>query len=143
MKNGETLTIPLVDEAIEILRRRAKTATGDWVFPGNTKEGHAGPFRVQWEQFAKDAGVQDLHVHDLRRSLGTWMISSGSSTTLTMRALGHKTIHAALVYQRAVDRAVKHGMQRAVSAIAQAANSKGARVVPLHRRARAASSSAK
>ena len=38
MKNGESLTIPLVQEAIDVLRRREKTANGNaWVFPGNTK----------------------------------------------------------------------------------------------------------
>jgi integrase len=145
MKNGENLTIPLVVEAVEILRRRAQTAIGDWVFAGETKKGHAGPFRRQWERFVKAAGVPDLHVHDLRRSLGTWMISSGSSTALTMRALGHKTIHAALVYQRALDRAIKQGMQRAVSAITKAGAGKRApaKVVPLRLRTRASSSSPK
>ena len=97
MKNGESLTIPLVQEAIDVLRRREKTANGNaWVFPGNTqKAGHGGPKRGKWLRLLERAGLSDLHPHDLRRSLGSWMASSGASTTVTMRALGHKSVSAA------------------------------------------------
>jgi integrase len=100
MKNGDPLDIGLIPKAVEILRRRAENANGcPWVFPGNTPKGHAGPFRVKWARFIEKAEVPDLRIHDLRRTLGSWMSDTGSSTVTTMRALGHKTIDAALVYQ--------------------------------------------
>jgi len=95
MKNGDPLTVPLVKEAVEILQRRAEKSDGmkgaknnPWVFPGNTASGHAGPARKKWAAFVKKAGVSDLRIHDLRRSLGSWMANSGANTVLTMRAPG-------------------------------------------------------
>jgi integrase len=122
MKNGEPLTIPLVSEAVEILKRRTESLNGEgWVFPGDTPDGHRGPFRAQWERFTKEAKLHGLRIHDLRRSLGSWMVAAGASTAVTMRALGHKNVNAALIYQRLVIEPVRAAMQDAVSALAKAA----------------------
>jgi integrase len=148
MKNGEPLTIPLVQEAVNILRDRADNLERErdeasepspWVFPGNTPAGHAGPFRAQWGRLTAAAGVPDLRIHDLRRSLGSWMASSGASTVLTMRALGHKSITAALIYQRLAADPVREAMQRAVTAMAEAAKPKKGQLkqMPKSKRAKA------
>jgi integrase len=137
MKNGDPLTIPLVQEVIEILRRRAKTADPEWVFPGGTGAGHMGPQRKQWLQLMKAAGLSDLRIHDLRRSLGSWMSSSGAATVMTMRALGHKTIDAALIYQQLEIAPVRKAMQQAVTAMSEA-NGPKAEVVEMPRRRKAA-----
>ena len=132
MKNGEVLTIPLVQEAIDILRRRAETANGNpWVFPGRTSSGHLGPQRKQWENLLKRAGLTDLRVHDMRRSLGSWMASNGASTTITMRALGHRSFSAALVYQRLAADPVRAEMQRAVTALVSATTPKAGELIKL------------
>ena len=126
MKNGEPLTIHLVTEAVHILRRRADQADrSPWVFPGDTSAGHMGPQRKRWQQLVAAAKVPDLRVHDLRRSLGSWMSSTGANTVITMRALGHKSINAALIYQRLAADPVRGAMQTAVTAMMKAANGKG------------------
>ena len=123
MKNGEPLTIHLVNEAIDILQRRAKNATDNpWVFSGDTAAGHMGPQRKKWLQLVTAAKAPDLRIHDLRRSLGSWMSSTGANTVLTMRALGHKSINAALIYQRLAADPVRGAMQTAVSAMMKAAH---------------------
>ena len=133
MKNGEPLTIPLVQEAVDVLRRRNDGANGNsWVFPGETRLGHAGPFRKQWKRFTNEAGFPDLRIHDLRRSLGSWMAGTGASTVLTMRALGHKTISAALIYQRLPAEPVRSAMQSAVTEMLRKANGK-AQVIPIRK----------
>jgi integrase len=120
IKNQEPLPVPLIQESLEILRRRSDTVNAtEWVFPGNTAEGHAGPFRAQWERFITTAKLKNFRVHDLRRSLGSWMASSGATSVLTMRALGHKTINAALIYQRLALDPVRNAMQEAVSAMSK------------------------
>ncbi len=137
MKNGEPLTIPLVEEAVEILRRREKKADSEWVFPGGTPAGHMGPPRKQWLQLLKAASLRDLRLHDLRRSLGSWMSNTGANTVMTMRALGHKSIDAALIYQRLEISPVRDAMQRAVTAMSHAAKGKGPKaVVEITRKAR-------
>lgn len=39
-----------------------------------------------------DCGIKDLHLHDLRRSLGSWMLSSGASIETVSKILGHSSI---------------------------------------------------
>jgi integrase len=40
----------------------------------------------------RECGIEDLHIHDLRRSLGSWMISSGASIEEVSKTLGHSSI---------------------------------------------------
>ena len=40
----------------------------------------------------QECGIENLHIHDLRRSLGTWMLSSGASIAEVSKTLGHSSI---------------------------------------------------
>jgi integrase len=139
LKNGEPLTIPLVQQAVDVLQKRTAKAKGKaWVFPGDTAQGHMGPQRKKWLEFVKRAGAPDLRVHDLRRSLGSWMANSGASTVVTMRALGHKTVDAALIYQRLAADPVREAAQRAVTALMDAAKAKPGQLIKMPARKRKA-----
>jgi integrase len=125
MKNGKPLVLPLVEEAVEILRRRAAKANGNpWVFPGNTVAGHMGSPRKKWAEFVEKAELPDLRVHDLRRTLGSWMASTGASTTITMKALGHRSVTTAMIYQQLAADPVREAAQRAVTAMLNDAKGK-------------------
>ena len=107
-------------------------------FRATRKAGHGGPKRGKWLRLLERAGLSDLHPHDLRRSLGSWMASSGASTTVTMRALGHKSVSAALIYQRLAADPVRAEMQKAVTALVNAAAPKAGELVELSTRKRIA-----
>jgi len=70
----------------------------------------------------KQAGINNLRIHDLRRSLGSWMASTGANMVATQRALGHKTIAVSLVYQRLAQDPVRAAMQTATSELVRLAN---------------------
>ena len=130
MKNGKPIVIPLVPRAVEALQARAqKKADDDWVFPGGTSAGHIGPPRKQWAKFLKRAKLTDLHLHDLRRTLGSWMTNTGANTVTTMRALGHRSIDAALIYQRLEISPVRDAMDRGLDAFLQVAKASKSNVV--------------
>ena len=40
----------------------------------------------------RECGIENLHLHDLRRSLGTWMLSSGATIEEVSKTLGHSSI---------------------------------------------------
>lgn len=40
----------------------------------------------------REHDIENLHIHDLRRSLGTWMLSSGASIEEVSETLGHSSI---------------------------------------------------
>ena len=43
---------------------------------------------------------QDLRIHDLRRSLGSWLTIGGMSLAVVGRAVGHRDRHGADPYAR-------------------------------------------
>lgn len=132
-KTGRTYTIALVDQALEILRRRRRAAAkgSRWVFPATgrpTPSGHLeNPYRA-WRDLAARAGMPDLHVHDLRRTAGVWMVRTGASTRVIADALGHSTLRAVEHYSDAADpELVRRELGKATRALERAAKPKGGR----------------
>jgi integrase len=101
-KNSAPLTIPLVGASLDILKARLADAkpAAVWVFPGIGKSGHYEESKNAWRTVLKRAGLVDLHIHDLRRTFGSWLASTGASMTIGAKAMGHKSLVAAAIYQR-------------------------------------------
>ena len=76
-KNGESHNVPLTDEAIQILKRRKANAESIFVFPGNGKAGHLADPKKAWKRILSHAEIEDLRIHDLRRTLGSWQAGLG------------------------------------------------------------------
>lgn len=99
-KSGKAMAIPLVDQVLPILkRRRAMHRESEWVFPSvpsvaggiKSKSGHVESIR-SWRPFLERAGIENLRIHDLRRSAGAWMISSDVPIATVSRSLHHSDI---------------------------------------------------
>jgi integrase len=120
-KNGQTLAVPLSPEAVRILARRLSEANGSpFVFPANSKHGHLqSPNREWWRVIAK-AGIKDLRLHDLRRTLGSWQAALGSSTSIIGKSLGHKSSAATQIYARLALEPVRASVNAATAAIVAA-----------------------
>ncbi|MGA2585361.1 MAG: site-specific integrase [Tepidisphaeraceae bacterium] len=121
-KNGLPLLLPLAGEAVQILRRRKKTSDSQWVFPTASttklsKSGHIEQFRHTWKEILKRAGVEDFRLHDLRRTIGSWMAISGSSLPQIGRALGHLNPTTTAVYARLSVDPVRIGVETATAAM--------------------------
>ena len=95
--------------------RRKAASRSDFVFPGRGVTGHLVEPKNCWARILKRAELSDLRLHDLRRSLGSWMAAGGTSLQVVARSLGHQSSSATEVYLRlqldsvrtAVDTAVK------------------------------------
>jgi len=98
-KNREPLTVPLIGEVVSLLADR-QAKGGEWVFPGTGKTGHLAEPKTAWRRILERAGIDDLRIHDLRRTLGSNMAAAGVNTITTARAMGHKTLSMALRYQQ-------------------------------------------
>jgi integrase len=104
-KNKEPLVCVLHPNAVEILRRRAeanaaKEEPSAFVFPSWGKTGHVTEPKKAWTDLLERAGIKGLHVHDLRRTLGSWQAATGASLSIIGRTLGHKNIATTAVYAR-------------------------------------------
>jgi len=117
-KNGEPLTIPLVEQAVVILRVRRNGAKGAFVFPQaeNPKKHLADPKRA-WARILKRASIVDLRLHDIRRTLGSYQALTGASLPIIGKSLGHKSQATTGVYARLNLDPVRASVQKAIDAM--------------------------
>ncbi|WP_158256620.1 tyrosine-type recombinase/integrase [Trinickia symbiotica] len=125
-KNGEPHEVPLTSDALEILEAmRELRSDSPFVFPGAGAKGHLTEPKRQWRKLLQAAGIEDLHIHDLRRTLGSWQAKSGVSLAMIGKTLGHKTLQTTLVYARLDSDPVRQAMQTATDAMKVAAGMAG------------------
>ncbi len=173
-KNGDPLVLPLMTEALEILRNRKPAKAAVFVFPGRGKSGHLESPKKGWERvldraelnelqrrirksghefewpiprvkangdkgaplegltaalnrarrIAEDleidtdgARMEDLRIHDMRRTLGSWQAATGASLVVIGKSLGHKDLSSTAIYSRLHLDPVRDAMQTATKAM--------------------------
>jgi integrase len=117
-KNKSPVHVPLVPEAVEIIHSRLTTAGGrEWVFPGRHGRGHLTDVRKPVAKVFKAAGLEDVHLHDLRRTFGSWQAANGSSELVIGKSLGHRNSRSTAVYARLTLDPVRHSVERATEAM--------------------------
>ena len=57
-KNGEPVTIPLIDDAVKILTARKLRTNEEWVFSGKGKSGHLADPKKSWKRVKQRATVE-------------------------------------------------------------------------------------
>lgn len=119
-KSGATHTVPLVPEAIRILKAREAHVTGQWVFPGTGQSEHLMDPKRAWKRILKRAGLEDLRLHDLRRTLGSWQASTGASLPIIGKALGHTNVNTTAIYSRLSLDPVRQAVETATEAMFEA-----------------------
>ena len=116
-KAGEPQVVPLHPQLVELLKERKKFVDSPFfVFPsgpGGTL-GHMIEPKAGWKRICARAGIKDLRIHDLRRTLGSWLATQGESLPLIGKALGHKSTGATVVYSRLALDPVRAAMTKAV-----------------------------
>ena len=81
-------------------RRSAVTAPSTWVWHSEKSEtGHVVNPEKPWRHFLKAAGIAErCSLHDVRRTLGSSLASSGISLPIISKALGHVSAQSARAY---------------------------------------------
>jgi integrase len=139
-KNGKPQTITLGPEAVAILEARKQaaerarlTTKSDkealrrlaFVFPSERSvSGHIQNPRRAWESVLQRAGINDLRIHDLRRTLGSWQARTGASLAIIGKSLNHQSHQATAIYARLDLDPVRQSVERATSAMLEAAGVK-------------------
>ena len=116
-KNGDPMQVPLGPDVLDILRRRRAETSSVFVLPGPGAKGHYMEPKRAWGTLLKRAKLEDLRIHDLRRSMGSWMTIQGTSLPIVGKALGHKTSQATSIYARLNLDPVRAAMEQAVEAM--------------------------
>jgi integrase len=134
-KSKRATTIPLTELASGLLERRREDIIGEWVFPSyiGSKDGCVREPRKPWQRVLERAGIANLRLHDLRRSVGSWLGASGTNSYTIARALGHQSVRSGEVYVRLAADPVRdalHAIQRSRPALDDAVRRTLASVVP-------------
>lgn len=120
-KNGTSQVVPLSPEVVTILEQRRHQTVNEWVFPGEGPNGHLVEPRKGWERILGRAGITDLRLHDLRRTLGSWQAKTGASLVIIGKSLNHKTPTATAIYARLDLDPVRQSINNANTAMLAAA----------------------
>ncbi len=123
-KNGEPQTVTLSAEVIEILNNRKSSDNTEFVFPGSGKSGHLEEPKKGWKRILARAGIDNLRIHDLRRTLGSWQAKTGASLAIIGKSLNHKNQNTTAIYARLDLDPVRDSVNKATSAMMQAAGLK-------------------
>lgn len=133
-KNGDPQTVTLTTEVVEILRTR-QGSDPMWVFPGTGVTGHLVEPKKAWKRVLGRAGIANLRIHDLRRTLGSWQAKTGASLVIVGKSLNHKSPSTTAIYARLDLDPVRDSVERATGAMFVAAGLRPtAEVVPLKRK---------
>lgn len=104
-KNDDVNIYMLSDVALEILQRRLDEnnkldTPSPYVFPGIGSQGHLVDPKKSFARIKKRMGVLDIRIHDLRRTLGSYMAIGNCSLPIIGQALNHKSQDSTAIYAR-------------------------------------------
>lgn len=117
-KNRQSYYVPLVGLAVQILQRRKDRAQSEWVFPSTRSEtGHLTKPEKAWRVLIERAGLNDVRIHDLRRTLASYQAMTGANMLIIAKTLNHKDMKSVQIYGRLQIDPVRHAMERALSAM--------------------------
>ena len=63
------------------------------------------------------AGIKDIRLHDLRRTLGSWQAATGANSYIIGRSLGHKNQQSTAIYARLSIDPIKESVEKAAQAM--------------------------
>ncbi|MGZ8094992.1 MAG: tyrosine-type recombinase/integrase [Methylosarcina sp.] len=130
-KNGTPQTVTLSPEAIQILHNRNSTKS-PFVFSGEGKTGHLVEPKNCWKRILDRAGLTDLRIHDLRRTLGSWQAKTGASLSIIGKSLNHKNTSTTAIYARLDLDPVRESVERATGAMLAAGGLKeSGEIIPI------------
>lgn len=88
-----------------------------------------------WKRILERAGIDNLRIHDLRRTLGSWQAKTGASLAIIGKSLNHKNQNTTAIYARLDLDPVRDSVNKATSAMMQAAGlNNGATVMQLKKK---------
>jgi integrase len=112
-KGGRPFFIHLSDPAMEILHSLPRLEGNPYIFPSLTCEGkRLWEIDKPWRSIRAKAGMEHVHIHDLRRSVGSWLAESGVSLQLIGKVLNHHDVGTTQIYARLTEDPAKAALDR-------------------------------
>lgn len=108
-KSGRVHHIPLSTRAVATLKALPREKDNPYVIPGAREGQPMKNIDKAWRRIRKAAALEDVRIHDLRRTTGSYMAQDGASLHLIGTVLNHRDPSTTAVYahfQRDQERAM-------------------------------------
>ncbi len=113
-------TVPLGRQARTILYRQPRTGSA-FVFPSPRDPARPrSPDLPLWYRVRKEAGIEDVRLHDLRHTMASHAVMNGVPVPVVSRLLGHSNVRMTLRYAHLADRDIEAAAERVGQAMARA-----------------------
>ena len=100
-KAGRSHLLPLPTVTVAMLESLPSRGRSSWLFPSGTSEsGHLEEPKKAWQRIRGRADIKDVRIHDLRRTLGSWLAANGYGLPLIGRVLNHSQPSVTAIYAR-------------------------------------------
>ena len=115
-------TVPLNARARAILERQPR-GESPFVFPSPCDPSRPrGPHLGLWYRVRREAGIEDVRLHDLRHTHASHAVMNGVPVPVVSRLLGHSNTRMTLRYAHLGDRDIEEAAERVGQAVAAIMN---------------------
>ena len=90
--------VPLGPEARAVLSSIPRDEDNPWVIAGRLPGSHLTDLQRPWRRIRKQAGLEDVRIHDLRHSFASRALALGESLTMIGKLLGHTQVQTTARY---------------------------------------------
>ena len=113
-KTGRRI-VPLSSQICSLLNDLPRINDTDWVFAGKYAGTHISykTLRTCFHDASETAELQDVKLHDLRRSVATNLAASGANAFILRDVLGHSTVAMSSRYVRQASDALREAHEKA------------------------------
>jgi len=106
----------LVNKVLEILKKRRNNGS-PYLFPSESKTGHVVDIKKGWSRVLEAADIENLRIHDMRRTFGSHMASMGISVKIVQKAMHHKSLKSTDVYALINKDAERESIEKSTTAL--------------------------
>jgi integrase len=121
--------LPLVKPLLIMLQQLPRATENLYVFSGRNGSGHRVNMKRAWKRIRTKAGVTDVRFHDLRRTIGSWLASSGESLQLIGKVLNHSSVSTTAIYARLDMNPVRQALERNASRMLDVGEAGGTAII--------------
>ena len=110
-KPGRAHHVPLSSPALTLLEKLPRQEGNPYILPGMKAGYHLVNIEKPWRRVRKAAGIEDVRLHDLRRTVGSWLAQAGHSLPLIGRILNHTDPKTTAVYTHLGDDLARRALE--------------------------------
>ncbi|CAN5283504.1 site-specific integrase [soil metagenome] len=111
-KAGRSHVVPLSAPAIAVLRDTPRMVGNPHIIASPVEPGRPlVNINKPWERIRKRAELEDVRLHDLRRTVGSWMATNGASLPLIGKVLNHSNASTTQIYARLAEDATRTALE--------------------------------